>query len=77
MSSHDKKKIPSHLAIIMDGNGRWAKRRGLPRVEGHRVGMEKIKDMVDICRKKGVKVLTLYAFSKQNWNRPRREVRTW
>jgi len=74
MSSHDKEKIPSHLAIIMDGNGRWAKRRGLPRVEGHRVGMEKIKDMVDICRKKGVKVLTLYAFSKQNWNRPRREV---
>lgn len=74
MSSHDKEKIPSHLAIIMDGNGRWAKRRGLPRVEGHRVGMKKIKDMVDICRKKGVKVLTLYAFSKQNWNRPRREV---
>jgi len=74
MSSHDKEKIPSHLAIIMDGNGRWAKRRGLPRVEGHRVGMEKIKDTVDICRKKGVKVLTLYAFSKQNWNRPRREV---
>ena len=74
MSSHDKEKIPSHLAIIMDGNGRWAKKRGLPRVEGHRVGMKKIKDMVDICRKKGVKVLTLYAFSKQNWNRPRREV---
>ncbi|MCD6257315.1 isoprenyl transferase [Candidatus Aerophobetes bacterium] len=67
-------KIPTHLAIIMDGNGRWAKQRGLPRTEGHRVGMEKIREIMDICQKKGIKVLTLYAFSKQNWNRPKREV---
>ncbi|MBE0477651.1 isoprenyl transferase [Candidatus Aerophobetes bacterium] len=67
-------KLPQHLAIIMDGNGRWAKNKGLPRIEGHRVGMEKIRDVMNWCRQRGIKVLTLYAFSKQNWNRPREEV---
>lgn len=68
------KKIPRHVAIIMDGNGRWAKQRGLPRIEGHRVGMEKIREVTDWCMEEGVKVLTLFAFSAQNWNRPRQEV---
>jgi len=67
-------KVPVHLAIIMDGNGRWAKKRGLPRIEGHRVGMEKIRNITDWCEERGIGVLTLYAFSKQNWNRPRQEV---
>lgn len=67
-------KIPTHLAIIMDGNGRWARQRGLPRTEGHRVGMEKIRGIMNICLEKGIKILTLYAFSKQNWNRPKKEV---
>ncbi len=67
-------KLPHHIAIIMDGNGRWAKAKGLPRIEGHRVGMGKIGKMTDICSELGIKILTLYAFSQQNWNRPRREV---
>jgi len=67
-------KLPQHVAIIMDGNGRWAKSKGLPRIEGHRVGMEKIRRITELCQEKGIKILTLYAFSKQNWNRPRQEV---
>lgn len=67
-------KLPRHVAIIMDGNGRWAKAKGLPRIEGHRIGMGKIREIMDICSKMGIKILTLYAFSQQNWNRPRREV---
>jgi len=67
-------KLPHHIAIIMDGNGRWAKKKGLPRIEGHRVGMGKIREITDICSKMGIKILTLYAFSQQNWNRPPREV---
>ncbi len=67
-------KIPLHVAIIMDGNGRWAKKRGLPRSEGHRVGMEKIREVMDACKEEGIRILTLFAFSKQNWNRPKREV---
>lgn len=63
-----------HIAIIMDGNGRWAKKRGKPRFEGHRVGMEKIRDAMDWCKKRSIEVLTLYAFSAQNWNRPAKEV---
>ncbi len=67
-------RLPWHVAILMDGNGRWAKSKGLPRIEGHRVGMEKIRRITELCQEKGIKILTLYAFSKQNWNRPRQEV---
>ena len=72
-SSHSKN-IPQHIAIIMDGNGRWAKQRGLPRAEGHRIGMESVRSMVRACSELGVKYLTLYAFSSENWKRPRTEV---
>lgn len=66
--------IPAHVAIIMDGNGRWAKRRGLPRVAGHHEGMKVVKKVVKYANNLGVKVLTLYAFSTENWKRPREEV---
>ena len=67
-------KLPRHLAIIMDGNGRWAKERNLSRIEGHRAGAESVRVIVRSCRKIGIPVLTLYAFSKENWQRPSREV---
>jgi len=70
-SSND---IPRHIAIIMDGNGRWAKTRGLPRAEGHRAGAESVREAVETCRQLGVEYLTLYAFSSENWNRPQKEV---
>jgi len=63
-----------HVAIIMDGNGRWAKRRGLPRIAGHREGVESVRDIVEACGQLGVRFLTLYAFSTENWKRPREEV---
>jgi len=66
--------LPRHLAIIMDGNGRWAKERNLSRIEGHRAGAESVRVIVRSCRKIGIPVLTLYAFSKENWQRPSREV---
>ncbi|MGE5607121.1 MAG: isoprenyl transferase [Bacteroidota bacterium] len=66
--------IPEHLAIIMDGNGRWAEKRGLPRSAGHRAGVERIRDTIEVCLESGVKYLTLYAFSTENWNRPAAEV---
>lgn len=66
--------IPKHIAIIMDGNGRWAKKRHLDRVEGHRAGVRTVKRIVKASAKLGIKVLTLFAFSKENWNRPRYEV---
>jgi undecaprenyl diphosphate synthase len=66
--------IPRHVAIIMDGNGRWAAERGLPRVEGHRAGTENIRRIIEGCVELGVKVLTLYAFSTENWRRPDDEV---
>jgi undecaprenyl diphosphate synthase len=66
--------IPKHIAIIMDGNGRWAKRRGLPRLAGHREGIRSVRDLVSACGELGVKVLTLYTFSRENWRRPQREV---
>ncbi len=69
-----KDKLPRHVAIIMDGNGRWAKERGLPRSRGHRAGMEKIREITQLCSDLGIKILTIYAFSCQNWKRPRREV---
>jgi undecaprenyl diphosphate synthase len=64
----------SHIAIIMDGNGRWAKERGLPRAEGHRAGAESIREVTEACIELGVKYLTLYAFSSENWSRPKTEV---
>jgi undecaprenyl diphosphate synthase len=70
----DMNKLPQHIAIIMDGNGRWAKRRGLPRIEGHKAGVESVKDVVEACCELGIKVLTLYSFSKENWQRPKEEV---
>lgn len=68
------KNLPVHVAIIMDGNGRWAQKRGLPREEGHRKGVETLKKITQACGELGVKNLTVYAFSTENWNRPRREV---
>jgi undecaprenyl diphosphate synthase len=67
-------KIPQHLAIIMDGNGRWARERNLSRIDGHRAGAESVRVIVRSCRKIGIPILTLYAFSKENWQRPRHEV---
>ncbi len=67
--------IPQHVAIIMDGNGRWAKRRGLPRQAGHRAGAENLRRIISACVEFGIKVLTIYAFSTENWGRPEREVR--
>ncbi len=68
--------IPTHIAIIMDGNGRWAKQRGLPRVAGHKRGVDTVKVIVEACAELGVKYLTLYTFSTENWNRPKDEVST-
>jgi undecaprenyl diphosphate synthase len=66
--------LPRHVAIIMDGNGRWAKKRGLPRIEGHRAGIASVREVVRTCGELGIDVLTLYAFSTENWKRPHREV---
>ena len=66
---------PAHVAIIMDGNGRWAERRGKSRIFGHRKGVEVVRNVVDACGRRGIPYLTLYAFSSENWNRPREEVR--
>jgi len=66
--------IPRHVAIIMDGNGRWAKERGLPRLEGHRAGAESVREVLEACIELGIGYLTLYAFSSENWNRPQPEV---
>ena len=66
--------LPAHIAIIMDGNGRWAAQRHLPRVEGHRAGIESVRDVVETSARLGIDVLTLYAFSMENWKRPRAEV---
>ena len=72
--SQPAKNIPRHIAVIMDGNGRWAKQRGLPRAEGHRIGVESVRATVLACHELGVKYLTLFAFSSENWQRPRTEV---
>jgi len=66
--------IPEHIAIIMDGNGRWAKQHGMPRIAGHQEGVESVRDTVEACGQLGVKYLTLYAFSTENWKRPQEEV---
>ena len=70
----DPKRIPRHVAIIMDGNGRWAKQRNLPRIMGHKAGTESVKDIVRTARELNLEVLTLYAFSTENWKRPSMEV---
>lgn len=72
----DKTKLPKHVAIIMDGNGRWAQKRFLPRTAGHREGVERVKEIVETCGNLGIKYLTLYAFSTENWSRPKDEVDT-
>ena len=69
-----EKNIPKHVAVIMDGNGRWAKQRGLLRVEGHKKGAEVVREITTYCAKIGIKYLTLYAFSTENWKRPKLEV---
>ncbi len=66
--------VPQHVAMIMDGNGRWARKRGLPRLAGHRAGTENVRRIVRACGEYGIKVVTLYAFSTENWTRPRDEV---
>ena len=68
-------KVPTHVAIIMDGNGRWARARGLPRLAGHRAGVENLRRVIEACVEFGVQYLTIYAFSTENWDRPRAEVR--
>lgn len=70
----DKDNIPKHIAIIMDGNGRWAQERGLPRTFGHRAGINRIKEIIKVAQGLGVKVLTFFAFSTENWSRPEKEV---
>ena len=70
----DKQKVPKHVAIIMDGNGRWATRRGLPRSFGHKQGVSVLKEILKTAKNLGCKVITVYAFSTENWTRPTKEV---
>ncbi len=72
----DPARLPAHIAIIMDGNGRWANRRSLPRVAGHKAGIQPVRTTVETCARLGLRALTLYAFSVENWKRPRTEVET-
>jgi undecaprenyl diphosphate synthase len=74
LSADAKSSLPQHVAVIMDGNGRWAKQRGLPRIEGHRQGAESARAIIRTAGELGIKYLTLYAFSAENWNRPKDEV---
>lgn len=75
-SSLDAERLPKHIAVIMDGNGRWARKRSMPRVAGHRAGVEPVRIAVETCARLGLEALTLYAFSVENWKRPRAEVET-
>jgi len=75
-NSIDPNRLPAHIAIIMDGNGRWAKKRSLPRAAGHKAGIEAVRVTVETCTRLGIQALTLYAFSVENWKRPRAEVDT-
>ncbi len=70
----DYRRLPEHIGVIMDGNGRWAKRRGLPRSAGHQAGADTLKKIVTECNKMGIKYITVYAFSTENWKRPKEEV---
>src|SRR5262249_4341355 len=74
MVEADPSRMPRHVAVIMDGNGRWAQQRGLSRLHGHRVGKESVRAVVETSRRLGIKYLSLYAFSTENWRRPPREV---
>jgi undecaprenyl diphosphate synthase len=74
LSLIDKQNIPQHVAIIMDGNGRWAKQQGEERLFGHSVGVESVREALNACKKLGVKYLTLYTFSTENWSRPKEEI---
>ena len=74
MLEDQREHLPKHIAIIMDGNGRWAKKRRLPRVAGHRKGVERVREITKACGNMGIKALTLYAFSDENWRRPEEEV---
>ena len=75
-NSIDPNRMPAHIAIIMDGNGRWARKRSLPRAAGHKAGVEAVRTTVETCTRLGIQALTLYAFSVENWKRPRTEVDT-
>jgi undecaprenyl diphosphate synthase len=75
-NSIDPNRLPAHIAIIMDGNGRWARKRSLPRAAGHKAGVEAVRTTVETCTRLGIQALTLYAFSVENWKRPRAEVDT-
>src|SRR5690349_2083685 len=74
--SIDPERLPAHIAIIMDGNGRWANRRNMPRVAGHKAGIDPVRSTVESCAGLGINALSLYAFSVENWKRPRHEVET-
>lgn len=75
-SAIDAHRLPNHIAVIMDGNGRWANDRNLPRVAGHKAGMNAVREVIEQCARMGIRALTLYAFSVENWKRPRTEVET-
>lgn len=72
----DPSRLPAHIAIIMDGNGRWANRRNMPRIAGHQAGVDPVRTTVETCARLGIHALTLYAFSVENWKRPRHEIET-
>lgn len=75
LAAIDPERLPAHIAVIMDGNGRWAKAKGRPRIFGHRAGAESVRAIIDTCRRLEIKAITLYAFSTENWKRPRAEIR--
>ena len=75
LAAIDETRLPQHIAVIMDGNGRWAKQRGKPRIFGHRAGAESVRAIIDTCRRLEIKAVTLYAFSTENWKRPRTEIK--
>ena len=74
LAAIDPRRLPAHIAIILDGNGRWAKQRGKPRIAGHRAGSESVKAIIDTCARMQIPAITLYAFSTENWKRPKSEV---
>lgn len=74
MGKVDRSKFPHHVAIIMDGNGRWARRRLLPKIAGHRAGIKSVEEVIKAAKELGIKILTLYVFSTENWKRPKREI---
>src|SRR5215210_6617831 len=75
LAAIDWSRLPQHVAVIMDGNGRWARERGKPRIFGHRAGAESVRAIIDTCRRLEIKAVTLYAFSTENWKRPRTEIK--